>query len=341
MKIAVVCPYDLGLSGGVQQLSIELVDRIIDAGHEAWLVGPDTRDGEPSVGRTVKVRANASLVPLAIGAGVRGRVREAVVRADVIHVHEPFMPQVSTAALGAGLPTVVTFHADAPAWAERLYRAASGPLRRRLGSAVMTAVSSVAAGHLPASWAPIEIIPNALDIAGYASRRDGEPHRVTFLGRDDPRKGLDVILRAWPTVHTAVPDAELVVIGAERAESFPGVRFAGRVDEADKRSLLASGSIHVAPNLRGESFGIVVAEAMAAGSAVVASDLPAFRDVLAGTGVHVPAGDATVLADSLIALLGDPDRRARLGRDARLRAADFDWSVVTDRYLAAYRRALG
>lgn len=341
MKVAVVCPYDLGLAGGVQQLAIELVDRIGDAGAEAWLVGPGIRAGARSVGETRKVRANASLVPVALGPGVRRRVREALVGADVVHVHEPFMPQVSTAALGSGLPTVATFHADAPAWATSIYRLVRGPLKRRLGSATLTAVSAVAAGHLPAAWGPIEIIPNAIDVHAYASDRPAEPRRVTFLGRDDPRKGLAVILGAWPAVHAAVPDAELVVIGAQRSEEIPGVRFVGRVDEAEKRALLASGTIHAAPNLRGESFGIVVAEAMAAGSAVVASDLEAFADVLAGTGIQVPVGDASSLATAIITLLGDPQQSARLGRAARSRAADFDWSVVTDRYLEAYHRAIG
>lgn len=341
MRVAVVCPYDLGLRGGVQQLAIELVDRVVEAGHEAWLVGPGTREGARSVGATVKVRANASLVPVAMGPGVRRRVREAVAGADVVHVHEPFMPRVSTSALGVERPLVATFHADAPAWAAGLYRVGRAPLGRWLGSAVVTAVSTVAARHLPAAWGPIEIIPNALDVARYASDQAAEPHRVTFLGRDDPRKGLDVILRAWPAVHAAVPNAELVVIGARRSEEVPGVRFVGRVDETEKRALLASGAIHVAPNLRGESFGIVVAEAMAAGSAVVASDLEAFTDVLAGTGIQVPVGDVTALAAAVITLLGDPPQAARLGRAARSRAADFDWSVVTDQYLGAYHRALG
>jgi phosphatidyl-myo-inositol alpha-mannosyltransferase len=339
LRIAVVCPYDLSLPGGVQQLTIELVDRLCDSGHDAWLVGPGERADARSVGRSIRVRANRSVVPVAVGPGVGRRTQAAVADAEVLHIHEPLIPRVSTSALAVPIPKVLTFHADAPRWAAAMYRVVGRPMR--LAGGVVTAVSPVAEAALPAGWGPVEIIPNALDVAAYVSDEPRHPRRVTFLGRDDPRKGLDLLLEAWPDIRAAVDQAELVVLGASRDARMEGVRFVGRVTETDKRRLLASSTVHVAPNTGGESFGIVVAEAMAAGCAVVASDLPAFTAVMDGAGVHVPVGDVPAISRAVIGLLGDPDSARRHGEIARARAARFDWSVVTGRYVDAYRRALG
>lgn len=338
MRVAVVCPYDLGLFGGVQQLTIELVDRLAASGHDAWLVGPGVRNGAVSVGRTVKMRANASVVPLALGSGVARAVREAVDGADVVHVHEPLMPRVGTAASGLSMPRVLTFHADAPGWAHRFYRAA--PVRHRMRESVLTAVSPVAARALPPAWGPVTIVPNAIDTAAYAVEVERVATRVTFLGRDDPRKGLDVLLRAWPTVVERVPGAELVVMGAKRTAG-QGVRYLGRVAEDDKRATLASAAVHVAPNTGGESFGIVLAEAMAAGAAVVASDIPAFRAVVGDAGALVPVGDSAALADAVVGLLTNQAALERAAVAGRRRVRDFDWSVVVGRYVDAYAAAVG
>lgn len=339
LRIAVVCPYDLSLHGGVQQLTIELVDHLAHAGHDAWLVGPGERDGARSVGPTTRIRANRSVVPVALGPGVGNRTRSALAGADVVHIHEPLIPSVSTAALGGLIPKVLTFHADAPRWASTFYRVLERPMR--LGRHVVTAVSPVAEAALPAGWGPVEIIPNALDVAAYVSDEPRLRNRVTFLGRDDPRKGLDLLLAAWPSIRARVGDAELVVMGAGRTVPMEGVRFVGRVTEAEKRRLLASSTVHVAPNTGGESFGIVVAEAMAAGCAVVASELPAFIAVMEGAGVHVPVGDVPAISQAVIGLLTDREAADRHRDAGRARAASFDWSVVTGRYVDAYRRAVG
>ena len=339
MKIAVVCPYDLGLPGGVQQLTIELVDHLRDAGHDAWLVGPGETDGARSVGPTTRIRANRSIVPVALGLCVKRRTHAALVGAEVLHIHEPLIPRVSTAALGVRIPKVLTFHADAPRWASAAYRMLERPMP--LGQNVVTAVSPVAAAALPTGWGPVEIIPNALDVAAYVSDEPRRRLRVTFLGRDDPRKGLDLLLTAWPQIHAAVGGAELVVMGATRDTAMEGVRFAGRVTEEEKRRLLASSTVHIAPNTGGESFGIVVAEAMAAGCAVVASDLPAFTALMDGAGIHVAVGDAQAISSAVIGLLTDAEAAHRHGEAGKARAAEFDWSVVTGRYVGAYRRAVG
>lgn len=338
MKIAVVCPYDLGAPGGVQQVTIGLVERLTDQGHQAWLVGPGRRDGARSVGDTVPIRANASVAPIALGPGVPQAVREAITGADVVHIHEPLMPRVSTAALVAGLPKVVTFHADAPRWVSAAYRLTPRSWRKAMAGSVITAVSPVAARVIPPSFGGVEIIPNGVDVAGFDT---GEKvaHRVAFLGRDEPRKGLDILLRAWPAVRAQIPHAELVVMGAHRTDPSPGVEFLGRVEEAVKRDVLSSAAVYVAPNTGGESFGIVVAEAMAAGAAVVASDIPAFTAVLGGAGTTFPVGDSHRLAAAIVRLLNDPAEATQVGLACRARAAAFDWPTVVDRYLAAYTRA--
>jgi phosphatidyl-myo-inositol alpha-mannosyltransferase len=338
VKIAVVCPYDLGRPGGVQQLTSELVSRLEAEGHDAWLVGPGA--DMDNVGRTVRIRANASVVPISLARGVRKRTLARLREADVVHIHEPFIPMVSVAALGVSKPKVLTFHADAPGWVRPLYVSAGRLFDRSISASIVTAVSPVAARAIPERWGPVELIPNALDVSAYRDANVARiASRVTFLGRDDPRKGLDVLLEAWPDVVAAVPHAELVVAGARR-DNAPGVEFLGRVDETQKRHLLASSAIHVAPNTGGESFGIVVAEAMAGGAAVVATDLPAFVSVMAGSGLHVPVGDSRALANALIHLLGSPEEVERMSEAGRDRVSAFDWPSVLRRYIDAYERAI-
>jgi phosphatidylinositol alpha-mannosyltransferase len=162
---------------------------------------------------------------------------------------------------------------------------------------------------------------------------------VTFLGRDDARKGLSVLLEAWPRILAALPGATLHVLGAERS-GVEGVTFLGRVSEEEKRSQLAASTVHCAPNLGGESFGIVVLEAMAAGSAIVASDIPAFGYVAGNTARFVPPGDADALAAGVIGLLGEPGRAGAAGAAARERTAEFDGAIVAAQYVEAYEDAL-
>ena len=205
-------------------------------------------------------------------------------------------------------------------------------IRRRL--AAVTAVSQVAAAAVEPLFDEVTVIPNAVEV-GTVPDVDRVATRVAFVGRDDARKGLDVLLEAWPGVVAAIPDAELVVIGTDRTDR-PGVRFLGRIADADKMAALAGAAVFCAPNLGGESFGITLVEAMAAGCRVVASDLPGFREVLGGLGDLVPPGDPEALAGALVTALAARDDPARW----RKRAAEFDWSVVVPRYLEVYRAVL-
>jgi phosphatidylinositol alpha-mannosyltransferase len=343
MRIAVVCPYDLGAFGGVQGQVIALVGWLREAGHEAWAVSPGSGGppGTRHVGRVISVPANRSRAPITFHPKAWARVREAVQGAEVVHVHEPLVPVAGpAAALGAGAPRVGTFHADPGAVISRLYRGGAPLLRRVLRRlSVATAVSPVAAGAV-GRLVEVRVVPNGLDTARYRPAGDKVPGRVVFIGRDDPRKGLDVLLQAWPLVRSAVPTAELRVVGAFRQSGPEGVMFLGRVDEEAKLRELAEAEVLCAPNLGGESFGLIVAEGMAAGCAVVASDLPAFRHVAGACARLTPVGDADAVARGLQAVLSDPAESSRRAGAGLREVARFDRAAVLEGYLTAYRDAL-
>ena len=342
MNIALVCPYDLGAHGGVQDQVIRLSRWLGGVGHDTIIIGPGD-EGPPGavlVGSVKVIKANAAATPITLSPKASSRLKKAVEDVDVIHIHEPLMPMVSLAASRISyLPTVGTFHADPPGWARKGYSAFSPLVKRVLSNLdVVTTVSPVS-GSAIEPFAQTRVIPNGIDTAAYAPTTKA-PGRVVFLGRDDARKGLDVLLDAWESVHAAVPDASLHIMGAERGNPPIGATYLGRVDEGTKVAELASSEIFVAPNLGGESFGIIVAEGMASGNAVVASGIPAFLHVLGDTGVIVAPGDVSGLAQAVIALLGNPEKMSDLGSRAVERVQRFDGRHVAERYLSAYTDAI-
>jgi phosphatidylinositol alpha-mannosyltransferase len=342
MKVALVSPYDLGLPGGVQDQVVQLSHWLHDLGHESIVVGPGDSGPEGAVllGSTRGIRANRASTPIALNPAISGRLKHAVDDADVVHIHEPLMPFVSAAATTIDThPTVGTFHADPPTWARFGYRMGSSVWRRVIDRIdVVTTVSNIS-GSAIAPFVDARVIPNGIAIAGYGGA-EKTPNRIVFLGRDDERKGLQVLLEAWPSVLKLVPGAELVVVGASRDDHIDGVTYLGRVDGPDKRAELAVAEIFCAPNLGGESFGIVVAEGMASGCAVVASAIPAFIDVLGGSGVLTPPGDVKGLAETLVSLLSNEDfmRERQLSALAAVRR--FDGISVARRYVNAYDDAI-
>lgn len=337
-----MCPYDLGEPGGVQDQVFRLRRWLVDAGHEPLVIGPGSEgpDGSILLGSSVGVRANKSSVPIALDPRVLGKVRSVVGDVDVVHIHEPLMPMVSLAATRIDdLPTVGTFHADASTLARRSIRLGMSIVRGVVSRLdVKTAVSAVA-GSVVRGVGELRIIPNGVDVSDYSV---GEKRRgsVVFLGRDDPRKGLDLLLNAWPSVTDAVPDANLAVIGAQRNDAPPAVEYLGRVPEAEKQAVLSTSSIYVAPNTGGESFGIVLVEAMASGCAVIASSLPGFVRVIGDAGELVKPADVSGFAERIVAVLLDDDRRAALGGAAEERARLFDGPKVALQYIDAYEDAI-
>jgi phosphatidylinositol alpha-mannosyltransferase len=342
MRVAIVCPYDLGKDGGVQDQAIRLGGWLSTLGHESVLIGPGTDgpDGAVLVGATTVVKANRAATPIGVNPLLRNKLRAAFEDADVVHIHEPLMPTVSIAATWVGdLPKVGTFHADPPRWVRSTYRGTRLLLRRVINKLdVTTATSPVSASALSGFSSP-RIVPNGIDVDLYGG---GEKVRgsVAFLGRDDTRKGLDVLLEAWPSVADRIPEARLTVMGADREADRDDVRYLGRVSEETKRSELSRSQIYCAPNLSGESFGIVVVEGMAAGCAVVASALPAFAHVIGDAGELVAPGDAAGLADRIVAVLSDAGRSASLATAGTDRARRYDGLAVAKEFVRAYEDAL-
>ena len=343
MKIGLVCPYDISRSGGVQDQVKRLRRWLDEAGNEVKLIAPgdSAEPGFVSAGRATVVPANGAATPVALSVSAGQRVINALQDVDVAHVHEPLMPQVSLSALRrAPVPLVGTFHADVSAPAGAVYRYGK-PLTRKWFKrlAVITAVSPIAA-RVVADTRRVRIIPNGIDVELYASE-EKQPGSVAFLGRNDERKGLRYLLAAWPQVRAAHPSAELTVIGAEDPGAAPvGVEFVGRVEESVKREMLGRASVFCAPNLGGESFGIVVVEAMAAGCAVVASGLPAFVRVAGDTARFVAPADSSGIADAITQLLDDEQTARALGRAAVAASQRFGRERVAAEYLAAYEDAL-
>ena len=340
MKVAVVCPYAFDSPGGVQDQVRRIVSWLCDEGHVAWAVAPGEGGppGTRSVGGFQEIRANRSRAPITLDPRAASAVAKATAEADVVHVHEPFMPVVGPAAvLGSGPPVVGTFHADPSRLVRAVYKGTAGLLRRVVDRmSAVTAVSPVAASAVE-HLTDLQVVPNGIDLEMYAPGVDRVPGRVVFLGRDDPRKGLDVLLQGWPLVMSEQPDASLVVVGAERESGPAGVRFAGRLSEEEKISELGAATTLVAPNLGGESFGIVVLEGMAAGCAIVASDIPAFRHVAGDAARFAPPGDPTALAEAIASTLTEPGLAASMAARGGLQAKRFGRDAVLGGYLDAYR----
>ena len=334
LRVGVVCPYDLSVPGGVQAQVLGLARYLEGQGDRAVVIGPGLPEHVTGVdlGRSISVPGNGSMVPISLDPRGRSRIRAAAADLDLLHVHEPLMPLASWFAVHAGRPVVATFHA-APGRGGRIAYRITRPLFgwATAGTKAVTAVSETAASALPPGFAA-RIIPNGLDVSSMRAGTTREANRVAFLGRDEPRKGLDVLLEAWPAVLARVPQAELHVMGADRG--LEGITWWGRVDDPTKAGVLSSSALYVAPQTGGESFGIVLIEAMAGGAAVVASDLKAFRSVAGDVARFFPVGRSQALASVVAELLEDPGERARRAEAGARLAERYDWSVVG----AAYRR---
>ncbi len=360
-----VCPYSFDVPGGVQNHVRDLTETLIGLGHEVSVLAPADDEVElppyvVSAGRAVPVRYNGSVARLAFGPISAARVRRWLSAGafDVLHVHEPITPSLSMlAVLAARGPVVATFHTALTR--SRALLAAQGILQLVLENitariAVSALARKVQVEHLGGgAWE----IPNGVSVARFARALPlpgwpGQGGTIGFLGRfDEPRKGFPVLLEAFRSLSPGRTGLRLLVAGpgdaGEAVEDLPpGVRekitFLGMVSEADKPRMLRSLDIYVAPNIGGESFGMILTEAMAAGTPVVASDLDAFRRVLDGgrAGVLFPVGDPGGLAGALDALLDDRSRRAALAAHARRHVASYDWPEVAGQIVEVYATAI-
>jgi phosphatidylinositol alpha-mannosyltransferase len=365
VRIGLVCPYQWDVPGGVQYHVRDLAETLRGLGHHVEVLTPAEREeslaGEEFVtfaGRTVPIPYNGSMASVQFGPVSAARVRRWLRDGhfDVVHVHDPAPPSLGLlVCMMADGPIVATFHA---ASTRSRWLAAWGPVVRpwleRIDGRI--AVSDFARRlQVEHVGGDAVIIPNGVHVGAFAQgpplpglRRGADGPTIGFLGRyDEPRKGLPVLLEALPAVLHRHPGARLLVAGrgddAELRERLdPGLRahvaVLGELTEEEKAAFLRSVDVYCAPNLLGESFGVVLIEALAAGAPVVASDLDAFAAVLqdGAAGVLVRRGDAAALGAALAGLLGDAGRRARLAARGAEVAAGYDWSVVAARVLAVY-----
>jgi phosphatidylinositol alpha-mannosyltransferase len=354
VKVGIVCPYTWDVPGGVQAHVRDLAETLIELGHNVSVLAPVDEPDEADLptylvpaGRAVPVPYNGSVARLAFGALSLTRTRRWLRkgRFDVLHLHEPTVPSLSMLACFAAKGSMVaTFHtATARSRALQVFGTALQPgLEKITGRiAVSPAARRVVVEHLGHDAV---LIPNGVNVRRFTGAQPmpglAPRPRVVFLGRiDEPRKGLQVLLDALPALQALVPDVEVLVAGPGELDDVPeGVRLLGLVSEADKPSTYASGDVYCAPNTHGESFGIVLIEAMAAGTPVVASDLEAFRRVLddGEAGVLFPVGDSAALAASLAALLLDPERQRWLAAAGSRVVQAYDWAHVTRQVVEVY-----
>lgn len=358
LRIALVCPYDWHRPGGVRTHVSGLATALGRRGHHVDVIAAGNARGEHSgtrvqvVGPTTPIRINGSVARIALGPSAIWRVVRALRRGeyDVVHLHEPIVPMVCWIALWRRRSALVaTFHAYSPP-ERRPYRFA-GPVFGHLVRRVPTVIAVSEAARCCAARVtpqPITIIPNGV---APADRIDSPPDRdgssILFVGRNDERKGLTHLIDALATLPI---DVRLDIVGVDAAELPAGrlpprargrIAAYGRVDDETRLRLLKGADVLCAPSLGGESFGLVLVEAMAHGVPVVASDIPGYRDVIVpGCGVLVPPGDVAALSDALGSVLTDAALRARLGQGAPAAAAQFHWDVVCPRIEAEYRRAV-
>ncbi|MGY1454880.1 glycosyltransferase family 4 protein [Streptomyces sp. SS8] len=363
MRIGIVCPYSWDVPGGVQFHIRDLAQHLTALGHEVSVLAPAEEETPlpPYVvpaGRAVPVPYNGSVARLNFGFLSAARVRRWVHEGafDVLHIHEPATPSLSLLACWAAQgPIVATFHTSNPR--SRAMIAAYPILQPALEKiSARIAVSEYARRTLVEHLGgDAVVIPNGVDVGFFADAepkaewqgRDGG-NTIGFIGRiDEPRKGLPVLMRALPHILAERPGTRLLVAGrGDEEEAVAGlprelhdrVEFLGMVSDEDKARLLRSVDLYIAPNTGGESFGIILVEAMSAGAPVLASDLDAFAQVLDGgeAGELYANEDADALAAAAVRLLDDPRRRAELRERGGRHVRRFDWSTVGADILSVY-----
>lgn len=351
MRIGLVCPYSLSLPGGVQGQVLGLARSLRSLGHEVRVLGPC--DGPPPdagvtpLGMCVPLAANGSVAPIAPDLPCALRTIRALRDEgfDVVHLHEPLVPgPCMTAAVVASAPLVGTFHAAGESAA---YRYAPGPLRWLAGRlALRTAVSSdavqLAASHLGGTYLQTF---NGVEVDRFAKATPWptEAPTVLFVGRHEERKGLAVLLAALPhlpadvRVWVAGDGPDTAALRRSVAED-DRVEWLGRIDDEERNSRLRGADAFCAPSLRGESFGVVLLEAMAAGTPVVASDLPGYANVArpGREGLLVAPGDPVALGAALSRVLGDRRLATELEEAGAVRADELSMDALAARYLELY-----
>jgi phosphatidylinositol alpha-mannosyltransferase len=363
LRIGIVCPYSWDFPGGVQNHVRDLAEFLISNGHHVEVLAPATESADlpeyvVSAGRAISIPYNGAVARILFGVVANNRVRSWIHEGnfDLMHLHEPAIPSLSLLACWAGEGAMVgTFHAAAK-YQKAIF--AIGPILEPVIEKLTARIAVSESARLTLT-AHLEtdaiVIPNGIYTHNY---RDGSPrvewqgNTIGFLGRfEEDRKGLPVLLDALPIISRFIPDIRVLIAGPGDSEEVlekvsPQLRdrieFLGKISEADKADFLASVSLYIAPNTGGESFGIILAEAMAGGAAVVASDIPAFADVLGNGqyGALFESENSENLAKVIIDLLRDDAKRKELAAAGALHAQRFDWGQVGEEIFEVYELAM-
>jgi phosphatidylinositol alpha-mannosyltransferase len=372
VKIGIVVPFSWSFWGAVVEHAEMQAAALEGLGHDVRLImGNDPpgqftrvlhprvgRHGDPPasvipVGRSVIVPANGSLPNIVLSPRTFGRIRRALERErfDVLHLHEPMTPAICVAALVlARTPIVATFHASGELGWMKLGTPVWGFLTERIDHRIAVSERARASQE---RWLPgeYEVIPNGVLVPG-AAPAGGRDHRVVFAGRQEPRKGLQVLLAAWPeirrrsglrlTVAGADPLAVRLLLTRLRVPD-DGIDIVGFLSQEELTRTLLGAKALVAPSLGQESFGMVLTRAFACALPAVASDIPGYREVLdSAASVAVPPGDRVALVDAVCDLVEDEPARERMGAAARGIAVErYSWPGIAARLVEIYERVTG
>ncbi len=352
MRIGLVCPYSLTIPGGVQGQVLGLARALRRTGHDVRVLGPC--DGPPPdagvtpLGRSVPTAANGSVAPLAPDPSAQLRTIRALRDEDfdVIHLHEPIAPGPTMTALLFGSPLVGTFHAAGESAPYRYLGMGLKRMAKRLEvrCAVSPDAMALAQRYLGGTY---ELLYNGIEVDrfahGPAHPTDGPT--IFFLGRHEPRKGLEVLLAALADLPADVrvwaggdgPQTEEL---RARFGHDPRIEWLGRISDEDRAARMRGCTVYCSPSVRGESFGMVLLEAMASGCALVASDLDGHRNVATDgkDALLAPVGDAAALAKALRRVLEEPSLRAELVAGGRGRAEELSMARLAERYEEVYAR---
>jgi len=365
IRIGIVCPYGWDTPGGVQSHIRDLAEHLIEEGHYVSVLTPISDDSVKhedyvvNAGKPISIPVNGSVARVLFGPIASSRAKQWIASGDfdLLHLHEPAIPSLSLLACSAAEgPLVGTFHVSTPK-KKAIY--AIGPILEPIVEKLNAriAVSELARSTLKDHFdTDAVVIPNGIDGQKYANAKVNSEysngHTVGFIGRiEEPRKGLQVLLDSLSIVARFIPDVQFLVAGPGDSNEFTKklnpqlksrVKFLGLLSNEEKERFLKSIQIYVAPNTGSESFGIILTEALSAGTAVVASDIPAFKAVLENgeAGELFKNEDSADLAKVLVALLRDDDKRKRLGENGRLSAQKYDWQVVAEQIENVYEMAI-
>ena len=365
IRIGMVCPYGWDTPGGVQTHIRDLADHLIEEGHYVSVLTPVSDDSVDSAnyvvnaGKPISIPVNGSVAKILFGPVASSRAKQWIASEDfdLLHLHEPAIPSLSLLACSAAEgPLVGTFHVSTQK-KKAIY--AIGPILEPIVEKLTAriAVSELARSTLKDHFdTDAVVIPNGIDGQRYANAKISENysggHTVGFIGRfKESRKGLQVLLDSLAIVSRFIPDVTYLIAGPGESEDFlkrlnpqlrSRIKFLGLLTNEQKMSFLKTVQIYVAPNTGSESFGIILTEALSAGTAVVASDIPAFKAVLenGAAGDLFINGDSADLAKVLVALLRDDQRRKKLAENGKLSAQKYDWQVVAEQIEHIYEMAI-